>query len=128
MFADLTSGISRKIARYHRSKPFAMRNDAPLVSFTFDDVPESAYTNGAAVLEQCGVRGTFYLAAGTCGASDPNWRVIEHDQVRPFVKAATRLAAIHSLTPASTNSAPALSTKSAAAIARSWRHRVQASR
>jgi hypothetical protein len=47
MFADLTRGISRKIARYHRSKPFAMRNDAPLVSFTFDDVPESAYTNGA---------------------------------------------------------------------------------
>jgi peptidoglycan/xylan/chitin deacetylase (PgdA/CDA1 family) len=81
MFAGLTSGISRKIARYHRSKPFAMRNDAPLVSFTFDDVPDSAYTNGAGVLEQCGVRGTFYIAAGTCGASGPDWRVIEREQV-----------------------------------------------
>ncbi len=81
MFAGLTGGISRKIARYHRSKPFAMRNDAPLVSFTFDDVPESAYINGAAVLEQCGARGTFYIAAGTCGFSTPDWRVIEREQV-----------------------------------------------
>jgi peptidoglycan/xylan/chitin deacetylase (PgdA/CDA1 family) len=82
VFAGLSSGISRKIARYHRSKPFALRNDAPLVSFTFDDVPDSAYTNGAAVLEQCGVRGTFYVAAGTCGVLGPDWRVIERDQVR----------------------------------------------
>ena len=82
MLADLMSGVSRKIARYHRSKPFAMRNEAPLVSFTFDDVPDTAYTNGAAVLEQCGVRGTFYIAAGTCGVLGPEWRVIERDQVR----------------------------------------------
>jgi peptidoglycan/xylan/chitin deacetylase (PgdA/CDA1 family) len=82
MFADLMGGVSRKIARYHRSKPFAMRNDAPLVSFTFDDVPDTAYTNGAAVLEQCGVRGTFYIAAGTCGVLGKEWRVIERDQVR----------------------------------------------
>jgi len=82
MLADLMTGISRKIARHHRSKPFATRNDAPLVSFTFDDVPDTAYTNGAAVLEQCGLRGTFYIAAGTCGVSDQQWRVIERDQVR----------------------------------------------
>jgi peptidoglycan/xylan/chitin deacetylase (PgdA/CDA1 family) len=81
MFGDLVGGISRKVARYHRSKPFAMRNDAPLVSFTFDDVPDTAYTNGAAVLEQCGVRGTFYISAGICGVTGPDWHVIERDQV-----------------------------------------------
>jgi peptidoglycan/xylan/chitin deacetylase (PgdA/CDA1 family) len=82
MLGDLIGGVSRKIARYHRSKPCLMRNDAPLVSFTFDDVPDSAYTNGAAVLEECDVRGTFYIAGGTCGVSSPDWRVIERDQVR----------------------------------------------
>jgi peptidoglycan/xylan/chitin deacetylase (PgdA/CDA1 family) len=81
MFTGLSSGISRKVARYHRSKPLAMRNDAPLVSFTFDDVPDTAYTNGAAILEQHGIRGTFYIAAGTCGVLGPDWRVIERDQV-----------------------------------------------
>jgi peptidoglycan/xylan/chitin deacetylase (PgdA/CDA1 family) len=81
MLGDLVSSVSRKIARHHRSKPCLMRNEVPLVSFTFDDVPDSAYTNGATILEECGVRGTFYIAAGTCGTSGPDWRVIERAQV-----------------------------------------------
>jgi peptidoglycan/xylan/chitin deacetylase (PgdA/CDA1 family) len=82
VFARLCSGVLRRAARHYRSKPFAMRNTAPLVSFTFDDVPDSAYTNGAAVLEDYGVRGTFYVAGGTLGAADTHWRVIDRAQVR----------------------------------------------
>ena len=82
MLQPLVRGILRKAARHSRSKPFAMRNTAPLVSFTFDDVPASAYTNGAAILEQHGVRGTFYVAAGMLGQMDKDWRVIDRDQVR----------------------------------------------
>jgi len=78
----LLEGIWRKAARHHRSKPFVMRNSTPLVSFTFDDVPESAFKNGAAVLEDRGVRGTFYIATGICGTADTHWRVISEDQVR----------------------------------------------
>jgi peptidoglycan/xylan/chitin deacetylase (PgdA/CDA1 family) len=75
-------GVLRRAARHHRSKPFVMLNGAPLVSFTFDDVPETAYTNGAAMLERYGLRGTFYVAGGACGSMDTHWRVIERDQVR----------------------------------------------
>ena len=82
MLPPLLTRVRRKIARHLPSKPFAMRNGAPLVSFTFDDVPDSAYANGAAVLDDYGIRGTFYIASGTCGASDTYWRVIDHDQVR----------------------------------------------
>jgi len=78
----LVNGVLRKAARYHRSKSFAMRNAKPLVSFTFDDVPDSAYTNGAAILESRGLRGTFYIASGRCGEADTHWRVIGRDQVR----------------------------------------------
>jgi peptidoglycan/xylan/chitin deacetylase (PgdA/CDA1 family) len=59
-----------------------MRNRAPIVSFTFDDVPASAQSNGAAILERRGIRGTFYVAAGICGTQDEHWRVIETDGVR----------------------------------------------
>lgn len=59
-----------------------MRNSVPLVSFTFDDVPDSAYLNGAAVLDEYSIRGTFYIASGTCGTRDTYWRVIGRDQVR----------------------------------------------
>jgi peptidoglycan/xylan/chitin deacetylase (PgdA/CDA1 family) len=82
MLLPFVNGVLRRAARYTRSKPFAMRNATPLVSFTFDDVPASAYSNGAAILEQAGLRGTFYIAAGTCGTMDEHWRVIDRDQVR----------------------------------------------
>jgi peptidoglycan/xylan/chitin deacetylase (PgdA/CDA1 family) len=36
----------------------------PIVSFTFDDAPLSAFTNGGRVLEQHGFRGTYYISAG----------------------------------------------------------------
>jgi peptidoglycan/xylan/chitin deacetylase (PgdA/CDA1 family) len=74
--------MSRKAARHHRSKPFVMRNSAPLVTFTFDDVPDSAFTNDTAVLEDRGVHGTFYIASGICGTADTHWRLINDDQVR----------------------------------------------
>ncbi len=82
MLQPLLDGLSRKAARHHRSKPFAMRNGAPLASFTFDDVPDTAYSNGAAILEARGLRGTFYVAGGTCSRRDTYWRVIGRDQVR----------------------------------------------
>jgi peptidoglycan/xylan/chitin deacetylase (PgdA/CDA1 family) len=82
MLQPLLSGISRKAARHLCSKPFAMGNPAPLVSFTFDDVPDSAGRNGAAELEQRGIRGTFYIATGICGTYDDFWRVISRDQVQ----------------------------------------------
>jgi peptidoglycan/xylan/chitin deacetylase (PgdA/CDA1 family) len=82
MLQPLVNRVLRKVARHSRSKPFAMRNTAPLVSFTFDDVPASAFTNGAAILEQHGLRGTFYIAGGTLGEVGKDWRVIDRDQVR----------------------------------------------
>jgi peptidoglycan/xylan/chitin deacetylase (PgdA/CDA1 family) len=78
----LVKGVLRRAARYARSKPLMMRNTAPLVTFTFDDVPDSAYLNGAAILEQHSLRGTFYVASGICGQADAHWRVINEDQVR----------------------------------------------
>src|SRR6516162_6980747 len=82
MFPPLLRRVRRRIARHLPTKPFVMRNDAPLVSFTFDDVPDSAYTNGAVVLDEFGIRGTFYIASGNCGTIDTYWRVIDREQVR----------------------------------------------
>jgi peptidoglycan/xylan/chitin deacetylase (PgdA/CDA1 family) len=78
----LVQGVLRRAARHARLKPLVMRNPAPLVTFTFDDVPDSAYINGAAILEQHGLRGTFFVASGTCSHTDTYWRVIDEDQVR----------------------------------------------
>jgi peptidoglycan/xylan/chitin deacetylase (PgdA/CDA1 family) len=61
----------RFVARQICSKPLALRNARPMVSFTFDDVPASACEIGARILEQHGERGTFYVAAQACGKVTP---------------------------------------------------------
>lgn len=68
--------LSRAAAKLVPVRPARMCNRRPIVSITFDDVPDSAFTNGAAVLDQFGVKGTFYIAPGTCGKQEPFWRVI----------------------------------------------------
>jgi peptidoglycan/xylan/chitin deacetylase (PgdA/CDA1 family) len=82
MDPPLLTRVKRRVARHLPTKPFLMRNGAPIVSFTFDDVPDSAYLNGVPILDGYGVQGTFYIASGTCGAADTYWRVIARDQVR----------------------------------------------
>jgi peptidoglycan/xylan/chitin deacetylase (PgdA/CDA1 family) len=52
-------------------------NFEPIVSFTFDDVPDSALRAGAAILEAHGARGTFYVAGGLEGRVEPDRRLID---------------------------------------------------
>ncbi|PDT49708.1 polysaccharide deacetylase [Sinorhizobium fredii] len=52
-----------RLARARRT----LETELPLVSFTFDDVPDSALHEGAAILERYDVRGTFYIAGGLAG-------------------------------------------------------------
>jgi peptidoglycan/xylan/chitin deacetylase (PgdA/CDA1 family) len=80
--AHLAASASRGLAKHVPTKPFLMRKREPLVSFTFDDVPASAHLNGARVLDQHGIRGTFYVAPGICGTQDSHWQVITEDNVR----------------------------------------------
>ena len=62
-------------------RSFRMRNATPMVSFTFDDLPKSAATTGAASLEAHGARGTFYVSGGLVGVETPEWPAGDADDV-----------------------------------------------
>jgi peptidoglycan/xylan/chitin deacetylase (PgdA/CDA1 family) len=49
----------------------------PIVSFTFDDVPDSALGTGAAILEAHAVRGTFYISGSLEGRVEPDRTLID---------------------------------------------------
>jgi peptidoglycan/xylan/chitin deacetylase (PgdA/CDA1 family) len=72
----LRGGVSRTLASYLATKRVRARNERPLVSFTFDDVPDTAFIHGARILEERGARGTFYIAGGLCGSADADRRLI----------------------------------------------------
>jgi peptidoglycan/xylan/chitin deacetylase (PgdA/CDA1 family) len=59
--------LRRLLSKALATKLIAMRNERAIVSFTFDDVPRSAITKGAQILEKHGVCGTFYIAGSLCG-------------------------------------------------------------
>ncbi len=74
--------LSRFMARNVAMKTLAMRNDTPLVTFTFDDAPASACSAGAALLEQYQARGTFYISGGGCGLMSPGGRLAGARQLK----------------------------------------------
>ncbi|QIG79510.1 polysaccharide deacetylase family protein [Stakelama tenebrarum] len=66
---------ARNFVNWHVSprvpvKGIRSRLNAPIASFTFDDVAQSAVRAGAPVLERHDARGTFYLSAALCGTRD----------------------------------------------------------
>lgn len=71
---SLKGKLRRRWSRLVARRPLAADISRPMVSFTFDDAPESAVRAGAAVLEDEGVRGTFYVCAGLDGKIGPMGR------------------------------------------------------
>ncbi len=51
-------------------RPAKLKADEPLVSFTFDDFPKTAYTVGAAIVEKFGGRATYYAAMSLSGSEN----------------------------------------------------------
>ena len=70
---EIRARASNRLARHLRIAPFKLPNEGPMVSFTFDDVPQSATTVGAAILEEYNARGTFYIAGGLVGKWSGIW-------------------------------------------------------
>jgi peptidoglycan/xylan/chitin deacetylase (PgdA/CDA1 family) len=74
--------VSHRLAMHLRVDRFQMLNDTPMVSFTFDDVPKSAATTGARILEDHDARGTFYVSGGLVGTTkSPDWTAVDVEDI-----------------------------------------------
>ena len=67
-------------------RPVRARNARPIITFTFDDIDETAASAGATVLERHGARGTFYVAGSLCGARGENGRFASLDDCRALAE------------------------------------------
>jgi peptidoglycan/xylan/chitin deacetylase (PgdA/CDA1 family) len=56
--------VRRGVLSHLLSRRVPLGNAGPMVSFTFDDFPRSAYTVGAPILQRFGTRGTYYVTPG----------------------------------------------------------------
>lgn len=85
--ARVVGKLSRFAARNIATRTVRLTNEKPLVSFTFDDAPESACTTGAALLEKHKVRGTYYISGAGCGAEGLGGRLAKAEDLKALAAA-----------------------------------------
>lgn len=65
--ANIMARLHMQILAKFKFKPIKSSLQRPIASFSFDDIPKTAVTNGAKILEQNGALGTFYVAGSHIG-------------------------------------------------------------
>ena len=80
--ASLVDRVSNRLIWRFGSRPLNVATTVPIVSFTFDDVPDTALFEGASILEKHGGRGTFYIAGGLAGSVEPDRALISPEGCR----------------------------------------------
>jgi len=65
----IASKITRWTAR-HTDKAILPKLEQSIISFSFDDCPKTAVTNGLPLLEAEGWRATIYIALGLCDTTN----------------------------------------------------------
>jgi peptidoglycan/xylan/chitin deacetylase (PgdA/CDA1 family) len=78
---EVKARVSNRLSRYFRTAPLRLRNTRPIVSFTFDDFPESAAAAGAPLLEEHDARATFYVAGGQLDKWSDHWQGVGADAI-----------------------------------------------
>jgi peptidoglycan/xylan/chitin deacetylase (PgdA/CDA1 family) len=79
-------GFCRRTAtRTFFTRPVTIQGQKPIVSFTFDDFPRSAWLTGGAVLDRFGLRGTYYASLGLMGRTASTGPICLPEDVRALV-------------------------------------------
>jgi peptidoglycan/xylan/chitin deacetylase (PgdA/CDA1 family) len=72
-WSALKARVSNRLARHLHITPLKLAGTGPMVSFTFDDIPKTAVTVGAPMLEAYNGRGTFYVAGSLIDQWSGHW-------------------------------------------------------
>lgn len=80
-WSELKAKASHRLAMHLPVDSVRLPSQSPTVSFTFDDLPKSAATTGAAMLETYGASGTFYVSGSLVGTKSPEWTHVSGDDI-----------------------------------------------
>jgi len=80
-WSALKARVSNRLAMHFCASPFRLRNQGPMVSFTFDNAPKSAAAVGVPILDAYKARATFYVAGGLVDKWSGHWDGISGDEI-----------------------------------------------
>jgi peptidoglycan/xylan/chitin deacetylase (PgdA/CDA1 family) len=64
----------------------------PMISFSFDDVPNSAFITGKSILQKFGYQGTYYISMGLKANDNPNAPYFDTSHLKEIVSEGGELA------------------------------------
>jgi peptidoglycan/xylan/chitin deacetylase (PgdA/CDA1 family) len=85
--STLGEKLSYRLARHLPTATWRANPARAIVSFTFDDAPASAASEGAPILEEFGVRGTYYLCGGLLGGQGDLTPLLDRGQAEALARA-----------------------------------------
>lgn len=71
LWRRLQGKYRRTLAATAARRLVTMRNEVPLISFTFDDFPRSSLEVGGSILHAYGIAGTYYVSLGLLNQHEP---------------------------------------------------------
>jgi peptidoglycan/xylan/chitin deacetylase (PgdA/CDA1 family) len=74
--------LSSRLAFHFARQARELVSGGPIVSFTFDDIPNSAAVLGAAALEDSGLKGVFYVATRLTGAMTQDCQIASAEMIQ----------------------------------------------
>jgi peptidoglycan/xylan/chitin deacetylase (PgdA/CDA1 family) len=88
----LPKPAQRRMAQWFGRRPCRLQMESPVISFTFDDFPRSALTNGGAILREHGFAGTYYTSLGLMGEKTATGEMFEHEDLDELVRQGHEIA------------------------------------
>jgi peptidoglycan/xylan/chitin deacetylase (PgdA/CDA1 family) len=85
----IRSLLSRVSGKYRRTvsirfsrRKVKIRTSIPIISFSFDDAPKSAFITGANILKANSARGTFFVSLGLLNSESPSGKIASKEDLR----------------------------------------------
>src|SRR5437879_6428105 len=76
----------RRAASLVFRKPFAIKLQQALISFSFDDFPRSSVLTGGVILNRFGLAGTYYASFGLLGKESPTGQMFVMDDLTKILE------------------------------------------
>ena len=72
----------RMMTRYLHRRMIKLHTSAPIISFSFDDAPRTAFINGGDILNKYEIGATFYVSLGMLSADSPSGIIASQTDLR----------------------------------------------
>src|SRR5438105_4027066 len=86
LWLRLNGRYQRTISAHLFQRPFEIKQDIPLISFTFDDFPTSALLTGGTILRRYGFVGTYYASFALMRQNTPVGTIFSPEHVETLLE------------------------------------------